>query len=125
MAASPEQPACAIATQLCGLEECGARYGISNEQGAVQRYISTLRTRDHNAEVFRSGLIVEPSCPWLGASPDRLVFHPAETPPHGILEVKCPYSLKGKSAEEIEDMDCMKRDGQGIYRLDRSHDYYY
>ncbi|KAL1479807.1 hypothetical protein MTO96_051564 [Rhipicephalus appendiculatus] len=101
------------------------QYGIANEQGAVQRYISTLRTRGHNVEVFRSGLIVEPSCPWLGASPDRLVFDPAETPPHGILEVKCPYSLKGKSAVEIGDMDCMKRDSQGIYRLDRNHDYYY
>lgn len=76
-------------------------------------------------EAFPSGLLVDPSCPWLGASPDRLIFDPTEASVHGLLEVKCPYSLKGKSVDEIGDTYCMKKDNNGVFRLDRTHMYYY
>ncbi|XP_077508760.1 uncharacterized protein LOC144120231 [Amblyomma americanum] len=67
------------------------QYGITNEQPAVQRYVAVMKTRGHDVEAFRSGLVVDPSCPWLGASPDRLLFDPwCEIPSHGLLEVKCP-----------------------------------
>ncbi|XP_077535926.1 uncharacterized protein LOC144148223 [Haemaphysalis longicornis] len=101
------------------------QYGISNEQPAVHRYVSVMKTRGHDVEAFRCGLVVDPSCPWLGASPDRLIFDPSETPMHGLLEVKCPYSQKGKSVSQIEEAFYMVKDHQGIFRLDRSHDYYF
>ncbi|KAH9361106.1 hypothetical protein HPB48_002968 [Haemaphysalis longicornis] len=101
------------------------QYGISNEQPAVHRYVSVMKTRGHDVEAFRCGLVVDPSCPWLGASPDRLIFDPSETPMHGLLEVKCPYSQKGKSVSQIEEPFYMVKDHQGIFRLDRSHDYYF
>ncbi|KAH9369437.1 hypothetical protein HPB48_000151 [Haemaphysalis longicornis] len=100
-------------------------YGISNEQPAVHRYVSVMKTRGHDVEAFRRGLVVDPSCPWLGASPDRLIFDPSETPMHGLLEVKCPYSQKGKSVSQIAEPFYMVKGHQDIFRLDRSHDYYF
>lgn len=44
---------------------------------------------------------------------------------HGLLEVRCPYSQKGKSVSQIEEPFYMVKDHQGIFRLDRSHDYYF
>ncbi|KAH7980195.1 hypothetical protein HPB49_013731 [Dermacentor silvarum] len=55
------------------------QYGIANEQAAVYRYISAMRTRGRDVEAFQSGLLVDSSCHWLGASPDRFIFDPAET----------------------------------------------
>ncbi|KAH9364458.1 hypothetical protein HPB48_000207 [Haemaphysalis longicornis] len=89
------------------------------------RYVSVMKTRGHNVEAFRCGLVVDPSCPWLGASPDRLIFDPSETPMHGVLEVRCPYSQKSKSVSQIAEPFYMVKDHQGIFRLDRSHDYYF
>ncbi|KAH7970902.1 hypothetical protein HPB49_016631 [Dermacentor silvarum] len=66
------------------------QYGVSSEAMAVQQYERTLRTFRHNIETFHCGLIVDPTCPWLGASPDRVVWDPEEQSPHGIVEVKCP-----------------------------------
>ena len=39
------------------------------------------------------GLVVNPTLPWLGASPDGLVCDPLETS-LGILEIKCPYTYR-------------------------------
>ncbi|XP_077503333.1 uncharacterized protein LOC144113855 isoform X2 [Amblyomma americanum] len=101
------------------------QYSITNEQPAVQRYVAVMKARDHDVEALRSGLVVDPSCPWLGASPDSLIFNPCETPSHGLLEVKCPYSLKGKTPDDMGDGHCLKKDSMGAFRLDRGHDYYY
>ncbi|KAH6945159.1 hypothetical protein HPB50_007443 [Hyalomma asiaticum] len=70
------------------------QYGVSSEAVAVQKYETTLRTIRHNIQTFHCGLVVDPGCPWLGASPDRVVWDPEEQEPHGIVEIKCPYSMK-------------------------------
>lgn len=85
------------------------QYDIANEQAAVYRYISIMRTRGRDVEASQSGLLADSSCPWLGASPDRFIFDPEETQVHGLLEVKCPYSLRGKSPDEMGDSHCMKK----------------
>ena len=36
------------------------------------------------------GLVIHPEMPWLGASPDGLVYDPSATPPFGLVEIKCP-----------------------------------
>lgn len=37
------------------------------------------------------GLVVHPDAPWLGSSPDGLIFDPSAQPPFGLLEIKCLY----------------------------------
>ncbi|XP_077495935.1 uncharacterized protein LOC144106858 [Amblyomma americanum] len=101
------------------------QYGITNEQSVVQRYMAVMKARGHDVEALRSGFVVDPSCPWLGASPDRLIFDSCETPSHGLLEVKCPYSWKGKTPDDMGEGQCLKQDRMGVFMLDRSHEYYY
>ena len=42
--------------------------------------------------VFDAGLVVNPSFPYLGASPDGKVYDPTEKDPFGLLEIKNPYT---------------------------------
>ena len=45
------------------------------------------------------GLVVNAQAPWLGASPDCLLYDPSEENPYGIGEVKCPFSKKDMTIE--------------------------
>lgn len=103
---------------------CCFRYGVSSEAVAVQKYETTLRTIRHNIQTFHCGLVVDPGCPWLGASPDRVVWDPEEQEPHGIVEIKCPYSMKDLKEPCIQG-SCLIKDNNGTYRLNRTHCYYY
>ncbi|KAH7982638.1 hypothetical protein HPB52_006218 [Rhipicephalus sanguineus] len=99
------------------------RYGISNEPIAAKRYEEVLQNMGHDVTVAHCGLLVNPAFPWLGASPDRLVYDPAEGS-YGVLEIKCPYSLREKKGEELATATfCSELTDSGP-RLKRE-DYYY
>jgi hypothetical protein len=54
-----------------------------------------------NIDVFvHCGFVVNSRFPWLGASPDCLVFDGAEANSFGIGEVKCPFSKKDMTVDE-------------------------
>ncbi len=61
------------------------RRGIDMEPLAVKEYC-TLK----NVNCSPCGFIVHPDAPWLGSSPDGVIFDPSGNPPFGLLEVKCP-----------------------------------
>ncbi|ESO95568.1 hypothetical protein LOTGIDRAFT_175144 [Lottia gigantea] len=69
--------------------------------------------------VYASGLVINPSCSYLGCSPDRKVYDPTANPPYGLLEIKCPSSV-----DSICDIKCLKLDKQ-TYKLRQSHDYFF
>ncbi|KAH9374794.1 hypothetical protein HPB48_021090 [Haemaphysalis longicornis] len=69
-------------------------HGITNEGKALRRYEAVLKQRGRSVHLQSAGLFVDPQCPWLGASPDAVVFDPLEDPPWGCVEIKCPYTLK-------------------------------
>ncbi|XP_064473615.1 uncharacterized protein LOC135388167 [Ornithodoros turicata] len=109
------------------------KYGVENEDTARDRYKAVLHSLDRNITVSPCGLLVPPSQPWLGATPDGIVFDPKEETPHGILEIKCPYSLRSASLHDLSEEaffsvvsdheneeNVMKRP-----MLHRDHDYYY
>lgn len=64
-------------------------YGIKTEPLAAQRYEDALRRLGHAPILSTCGLLVNPAFPWLGASPDRIVYDPAEHS-YGVVEIKCP-----------------------------------
>ena len=70
-------------------------HGIQNEVKARNAYCS--RT---GFTVHRCGLVVNPSVPWLGASPDSLVKDSAEQNSFGLLEIKCPYTQCFSTVED-------------------------
>ncbi|KAL6465048.1 hypothetical protein MHYP_G00273650 [Metynnis hypsauchen] len=61
------------------------RRGLAVEVAVVEEYRS-LR----NLTFSPHGFLACPDAPWLGASPDGLIYGPSEYPPYGLLEVKCP-----------------------------------
>ncbi|KAH8036616.1 hypothetical protein HPB51_002670 [Rhipicephalus microplus] len=75
-------------------------YGSCNEPMDAQRYEEVLHNMDHGVTVLHCGLLVNLYFPWLGASPDRLVYDPAEGS-YGVLEIKFPYNIRDKKGEDL------------------------
>ncbi|XP_033999799.1 uncharacterized protein LOC117493378 [Trematomus bernacchii] len=59
--------------------------GLALEPVAIQEYC-----RIKNTNYWPCGFVIHPDAPWLGSSPDGLVFDPTESPPFGLVEIKCP-----------------------------------
>ena len=100
------------------------KYGRENETRARERYTKYMANAGYNIKVLQSGLVVNPSFPWLGASPDgKIIDSKAGL---GLLEIKCPMSFR-----DIDPLDacsdntfyCRLVDGKPM--LKRGHTYYY
>ena len=80
-------------------------YVIDMEPIAIAEYLKYQHIHGHTAlTVSSSGFLLCSSHPFLGASPDGVVYDPSNSlEPFGYLEIKCPYksrniSPKGKLA---------------------------
>jgi len=103
------------------------RYGIDNEDLALAKYAEHQKARRHQEFlVTKSGFLINPSWPFLGASPDGAVYDPSDHDhPYGFLEIKCPYSVRDKTPlEAAADSSFYCTIGDGDLVLKRSHSYY-
>ena len=72
------------------------QYGIDNEANARREYAEL-----YHFEVIPTGLWLRPSGN-TGASPDGLVKEDKnDLEPTGVLEIKCPYSMRDKSQHDL------------------------
>ena len=94
-------------------------YGMNQEKFAKEEFLS----RHQGAHVHAIGFVINPSYPFLGASPDARVCVGNET---GIMEVKCPYSSRYKTLEECcsETDFCLEKSDSGL-KLKTSHMYWF
>ena len=77
-------------------------HGTQNEPVAREKYILGMKYRlQQGIKVQETGLCVQPSFPWLGASPDGLVVYLDNGKQPGLLEIKCPYAKRNKNPNEI------------------------
>ena len=77
------------------------QWGNSNEQTAIQKYLEQKNFDDLiMTACVQCGLIINTEAPWLGASPDCLLYDIAEPTSFGIGEVKCPFSKKEMTIKE-------------------------
>ena len=74
-----------------------------------------MREYHSSFSVMTTGLHVSPKYPHLGASPDGLTS--CSCCGEGLLEVKCPYSIRHTTPSSARYMEATK--------LSRKHDYYY
>ena len=84
-----------------------------------------MALRGEDVQIVEKGLVIQAACPWLGASPDGIVF--VGGVPQRLLEVKCPYQLKdGKSLDDYirSKSSCLKKE-DGSISLRKSHSYFY
>jgi hypothetical protein len=93
--------------------------GKENKKVAMNRY-SALK----DAVVRECGIVINPSCPWLGASPDGIAIGVVGEPT--LLEIKCPYAHCSDTVMEAcrDPQFCFElQDGQAV--LKRSHNYFF
>lgn len=112
------------------------RFGIKNEDVASQLYMQYQNSHGSpGTKVFHCGLVINPHFPWLGASPDRLVYDPNARPPTGGFEVKCIESAQGMTPlkafnskqtpkEGKKKLFCLKMK-DGHLQLNENHNYYF
>jgi len=95
-------------------------HGIQNEVKARNAYTSKT-----GFAVRKCGLVVNPSLPWLGASPDGMVKDPAEQS-FGLLEIKCPYTYRLSTVEEAcADPNFFATIKNDVVTLKESHKHFY
>ena len=89
-------------------------------------FFRNSKDRHTNLKIGHCGLVVNPCYPHLGASPDGIVN--CDYCGNGVLEIKCPYSCRGKTFSEAADQGkdfCLQKDTDGHLQLIKSHAYYY
>lgn len=77
------------------------RWGKDNEQNALIKYFESCQNEIKICECV--GFVVNPKWPWLGASPDALVFSFQES--YGAIEIKCPSSKANLTIVETTNED--------------------
>ena len=104
------------------------RYGIDHEQLAIEQYTQHQQANGHpELLTTKSGFIINPSFPFLGASPDGAVYDPSnQDKPFGYVEVKCPYSARDKTPLEAAGNSsfCCTSTSDGNLILKKQHAYY-
>ena len=105
-----------------------SRYGQVNEPKAISLLESTITSRKAHDNFLCEpvGLIISKSHPYLAAFPDRIftcICHG-----RGLVEVKCPYSVKGKNIRECAKNNkgfcLLSEESTNELRLDHNHEYY-
>ena len=89
------------------------REGIEKEPVAAEQYSQEL-----GLNTYPVGFVINPSAPHMGCSPDRRVFVEEEENSWGLLEIKCPQ------ANSYEDVDFLKLNKNGCYKLKVNHKHY-
>lgn len=81
---------------------------------------STSYAYCRGVSIFKIGLVINPSAPHLGCSPDRLVYDPTEEEHKwGLLEIKCP------DKDWYRECKFLKTTKNGDYTLKKVHEFYY
>lgn len=101
-------------------------------EDTVANYYKIHKNRNEcpGTEIYCSGLVVNPQYPWLGASPDRIVYDPTSNPCIGGLECKFISSAKGLSPMQVYHAKKQNKKSfclelEGCLSLKTTHKYYY
>lgn len=106
----------ALASQMLNnrnIQTAAIKFGIENEPVAADLYAKTF-----GYNVHRVGFVVNPSCFFLGCSPDRRVYDPDnDSASWGLLEIKCTVGGSVTTCDYLQ--------GKDGFKLKKSHAYYY
>ncbi len=98
-------------------------WGCEHEETGRKAYMAQMAKEHPGFCVCKSGLVVHPSYPHMGASPDGLIRCECCGP--GVLEVKCPFLCKDKSFMEAIGESFFLEQTNGKFILKEKHAYYY
>jgi hypothetical protein len=103
------------------VQTAAMKHGIDTEPEAADVYAHTF-----GRNVYRVGLVINPTCRFLGASPDRRVYDIDECDnPWGLLEIKCTVAdtvakcdyLCAASTSADSDVRQLKQTHQHYYQI--------
>ena len=103
------------------------KHGKQNESIARTLYAHEMQKRNTKFTVYEAGLVINPSLPYLGASPDGKVFDPTDKEPFGLLEIKAPFAWRNSSfLEACQDSNfmCHVVDGKPQLKVNHKSGYY-
>ena len=102
------------------------KWGRENEENARKEYLMAMEGSHTNVQVRSSGLVINPSYPFLGASPDGIVV--CDCCGEGLIEIKCTYKYRHDSptsSSALADHHYFLKDGEnGDIHLSSTHQYY-
>jgi len=103
------------------------KWGLLQEEPTKTKYYleekQAILSPDYN--VIPCGLVVRVNNPWLGASPDGLVYDSTEDPPDDIIKLKNPYSVRDLALREANGFFLKVNSETDCLELKKSHDYFY
>jgi len=80
------------------------KWGVENEKLARSVYVEYMNKQGHKGLLVEDcGFIVDQQEGYLGASPDGRVYDPSSDQPNGILEIKCPYTKRTQTPQQVCD----------------------
>ncbi|XP_074107794.1 uncharacterized protein LOC141533037 [Cotesia typhae] len=93
------------------------KYGLEQETYAREIYENLM-----SMEVVQCGLVISELNPWLGCSPDGIVFE--NNKPFKLIEIKCPKEGKRKGIEDTVKSIKWLTEEHGEVTLKSKHMYY-
>ena len=98
------------------------KYGREMEINAVNEFQKMHAISHKNIKVEECGLFLMPEKPFIGCSPDRIVFCCCGKP---CLEIKCPYSINYTSPTDPKvTLSYLSKSKDDKLALNRNHQHY-
>ena len=126
--------AASIVTQIMGYKTPQSsslpqlQWGLEKEPEAIKSYVNYMQGK---VIVIPSGLTLIPEHSYLGATADGLIEHSERPGNPGVLEIKCPYSVKGVTVHKMSPLAIVSNypnfhitDSED-HHLYKEHNYYY
>ena len=104
-------------------ENYATRHGIATEPHAKRALVQVLKANGHKKVKFEDmGTVISEEYPFLSASPDLQVS--CECCGTGLVEIKCPYSIRDRVPNPSELKQIAKR-ADGSFSLKQVNGHYY
>ena len=126
---NPITPSMSLLKQICypiqnKFTTPATEWGLKNESKALKLYEEYMKSIHINFKLSKSGICLNKKWLFMGASPDGKVA--CDCCGSGVVEVKCPYTLKSATIEEKCSDSTFCLNGHGEHKsLKKSHQYYY
>ena len=106
-------------------------WGKTHEDIALEQYKEQQNAASHNGLFYtKSGFVISEEYPFLGASPDAVVYDSSCTESFGLAEIKCAFSNRNVSPSEVCSSSgfCSTlettSDGESCIKLRKDHMYF-
>ncbi len=102
------------------------KYGREKEDVARQKYLEVMRSTERVVAYTSCGIFTKCDEPFLGATPDGLIYDSQSIPCEGLIEIKCPQSKMFSTILEAcqSKSFCCEVVADGNPKLKRKHDYH-